>query len=167
MNLYLLRHGIAVERGSADYAQDADRPLTPKGERKLWRITEAMEAFGLSFDLILSSPYVRARQTAEIVADAFKARKKLEFSDTLTPGGSARKLIESLNALKPPPENILLVGHEPYLSGLVSLLVSGDSGLLVVMKKGGLCKLGAESLKNGRCASLEWLLTPKQMGLMG
>jgi len=167
MNLYILRHGLAVERGSADYAQDADRPLTPKGERKLWRITEAMEALGLCFDLILSSPYLRARQTAEIVADAFKVRKKLEFSDTLTPGGSSRKLIESLNSLKPPPENVLLVGHEPYLSGLVSLLVSGDSGFSVVLKKGGLCKLATESLKHGRCASLEWLLTPKLMALMG
>jgi len=167
MNIYILRHGIAVERGSPDYAKDADRPLIPEGERKLWRITEAMEALELSFDLILSSPYVRARQTAEIVADAFKAHKKLEFSDTLTPGGSTRKLIEFLNAIKPSPENILLVGHEPYLSELISLLVSGDSGFPVVLKKGGVCKLAAEPLKHGRCASLEWLLTPKQMGLMG
>jgi phosphohistidine phosphatase len=167
MNVYILRHGVAVERGSADYAQDADRPLTPKGERKLWRSAEAMEALGLSFDLILSSPYVRARQTAEIVADAFKARKKLEFSDALTPGGSPKELIQLLNSLNPAPEDVLLVGHEPYLSGLLSLLISGDSSFAIVMKKGGLCKLAAEPLKHGRCASLEWLLTPKQMALMG
>ena len=66
MNLYLLRHGIAVERGTPGLDKDADRSLTPKGERRLWRITEAMEALKLSFDLILSSPYLRARQTAEI-----------------------------------------------------------------------------------------------------
>ena len=73
---------------------------------------------------------MRARQTAEIVAEAFDARKKLEFTDSLTPGGSPKKLIELLNRLQPPPENVLLSGHEPYLSGLISLLVSGDAGLL-------------------------------------
>jgi phosphohistidine phosphatase len=166
MNLYILRHGIAVDPGTPDFPRDADRPLTPKGERKLQQIAEAMLAIELSFDLILSSPYVRARQTAEIVAEAFEARKKLEFTDSLTPGGSAKKLIELLNHLRPPPENVLLSGHEPYLSGLISLLVSGDAGFSVVMKKGGLCKLSVESLKPGRCASLEWLLTPRQMELM-
>ena len=93
-----------------------------------WRqIAEAMEALELSFDLILSSPYLRARQTAEIVAEAFKARKRLELSDSLTPGGSTKKLVELLNRLQPSPESVLLVGHEPYLSGLISLLVSGDT----------------------------------------
>ena len=76
------------------------------------------------------------------------------------------KLVELLNHLQPTPESVLLVGHEPYLSGLISLLVSGEGTLSVVMKKAGLCKLTTESLKHGRCASLEWLLTPKQMALM-
>jgi len=60
-----------------------------------------------------------------------------------------------LSHLQPPPESVLLVGHEPYLSGLISLLVSGDGSLAVVMKKGGLCKLSTDSLKHGRCAALE------------
>jgi phosphohistidine phosphatase len=166
MKLYILRHGIAVDYGAPGYARDADRPLTPEGERKLARIADAMEALELSFDLILSSPYTRARQTAEIVAEALDARKRLEFSDDLTPDGSFKKLIEWINCLKSPPENVLLVGHEPHLSGLISLLVSGDSSFSVVMKKGGLCKLSIESLNHGRCAALEWLLTPKQMALM-
>jgi phosphohistidine phosphatase len=166
MNLYVLRHGIAVEPGTPGYERDADRPLTPEGERKLRQIAEAMEALELSFDLILSSPYLRALQTAEIVAKALKGRKKVELSESLTPGGSTRKLVELLNRVQPSPESVLLVGHEPYLSGLISLLVSGDAGFAVVMKKGGLCKLSTESLKSGRCAALEWLLTPKQMALM-
>ena len=166
MNLYLLRHGIAVEPGTPGYAKDADRPLTPEGERKLGRIAAAMDALELSFDLILSSPYVRARRTAQIVAQALKARKRLELSDCLTPGGSTKKLVDLLNSLKPSPESVLLVGHEPYLSELISLLVSGNPALAVVMKKGGLCNLTIESLKHGRCATLEWLLTPKQMALM-
>jgi phosphohistidine phosphatase len=166
MNLYILRHGIAVDPGSPGYPKDADRPLTPKGERKLQRIAEAMQALDLSFDLILSSPYVRARQTAEIIAEALHARKRLEFTDNLVPDGSQRKLIELINSLKPAPKDVLLSGHEPYLSGLISLLISGATGIPVAMKKGSLCKLSVEHLRPDACASLEWLLTPKQMALM-
>jgi len=166
MNLYLLRHGIAVDPGTPGILSDADRPLTAKGEEKLEQIAKGMAALELSFDLILSSPYLRARQTAEIVADAFSARKRIEFTDSLTPGANPKKLIEVLKRRHPAVESVLLCGHEPYLSALISYLVSGDAGLWVVMKKGGLCKLVIESLKPGRCAILEWLLTPKQMALM-
>ena len=166
MNIYILRHGIAAERGTPGYATDADRPLTPEGERKLQLVAEAMKALELGFDLILSSPYLRARQTAEVVAAALDLSKKLEFSDSLVPDGSTYLLVEQLNRLAPAPENVLLVGHEPYLSVLVSLLITGKERSCVVLKKGGFCKLTAESLKHGRCAALAWLLTPKQMALM-
>ena len=165
MNLYLLRHGIAVEPGTPGFESDADRPLIPEGERKVEKIADAMEALELSFDWILSSPYVRARQTAEIVAKALDLRKKLEFSETLTPSGSMRKLIDILNERR--LEHVLLVGHEPFMSELISLLTAGEAGAMhAIMKKGGLCKLGTENLRHGRCAALEWLLTPKQMSLM-
>lgn len=166
MNLYILRHGLAVDPGSPDYSKDSDRPLTPKGERKLWKIAQAMEDMELSFDLILSSPYLRARQTAEIVAEALALRKKLELSETLTPAGSTKKLIDSIRHREPAPKEVLLVGHEPYLSELISLLIAGNRDVAVTMKKGGLCMLCAESLEHGCCATLEFLLTPKQMCLM-
>ena len=167
MNIFLLRHGIAVEAGAAGFNKDSDRTLTPKGERKLLQVADAMAALELSFDLILTSPYVRARQTADIIAEAFDAKKKLENVEDLTPGGSAKKLIEHINATKPVPENVLLVGHEPSMSEFIALLISGDSQASVLMKKGGLCKLSVEkTLQHGHCATLEWLLTPKQMALM-
>lgn len=166
MNLFLLRHGIAVERGTPGYKSDADRALTPKGERRLEQIADAMAAMGLSFDLILASPYVRARQTAEIVGDTLGVKKKLEFSESLTPGGDPKSLIAALNKLEPRMANVLLVGHEPYLSELISTLTSGDSPVAIDFKKGGLCKLEVETLRPGRCATLAWLLTPRQMGLM-
>ncbi len=166
MNLYILRHGLAADRGASPSSKDADRPLTPKGKRKLWQIATAMENLGLSFDLILSSPYLRARQTAEIVAEAFESPKKLKLCDALAPDGSVKSLVGFLDRLRPSPKGVVLVGHEPYLSGLISLLVSGESDLRVTLKKGGLCKLSVESLQAGRCASLEWLLTPKQMSLI-
>jgi phosphohistidine phosphatase len=167
MNVYLLRHGLAADADIQNFAKDSDRPLTPKGKRKVWKIAEGMAALDLAFDLILSSPYLRARQTAEIVAEVFKARKRLEFSDTLTPGGSAKKLVELLKKLESPAADVLLVGHEPYLSELIALLVAGQIGFSVVMKKGGLCKLSTVSLRAGRCAALEWLLAPKQLVLLG
>jgi phosphohistidine phosphatase len=166
VNLYLLRHGIAVEPGTPGYERDSERPLIPKGERRLRAAAAAMKKLGLSFDLILSSPFVRARQTAEIMAEELKLKKHIRFSDDLVPGGNARALIHALNELKPAPENLLLAGHEPNLSRLISLLVSGGADAAIEMKKGGLCKLEIGELCHGRCAQLAWLLTPAQMEWM-
>jgi len=166
VNIYVLRHGLAVERDEWDSKTDAARPLTPEGEKQLRKTCRALGKMDLNFDLILSSPFVRAGQTAEIVADKLKLKKRLKFSDELTPGGSVKKLIQQMNEVKPALENLLLVGHEPYLSGLISLLISGDENTAIDFKKGGLCKLEAEKLRAGRCATLAWLLTPKQMKLM-
>jgi phosphohistidine phosphatase len=161
-----LRHGIAVEPGTPGFENDAARPLTPKGKRQLRKIVGAMEKMDLRFDLVLFSPLLRAKQTAEIAAAGLKLKKRLKFSDELQPDGNVKKLFSQLGELKPAPENILLVGHEPYLSRLISLLVSGGENMAVDFKKGGLCKLEAEKLRNGKCAALAWLLTPKQMKLM-
>ena len=167
MNLYLLRHGIAVEPGTPGYENDSARPLIPKGERRLRSVAAAMERLELSFDLILSSPFIRAKQTAEIIASELKLKKRVEFFDGLVPGGNSKALIYALNELKPSPENVLLVGHEPYLSRLISLLVSGGADAAAIeMKKGGLCRLEVGELRYGQCARLAWLLTPAQMELM-
>jgi phosphohistidine phosphatase len=163
VNLYILRHGIAVERGTPGFKTDAERPLTPKGKRQLRQIAGAMQNLDLSFNLILSSPFLRARQTAEIVAQSLGLKKRLAFSDELTPGGDPKALIPQLIELKPAPENVLLVGHEPCLSELIGRLISGGATAGIGLKKGGLAKLEVASLRFGRCATLAWLLTPKQM----
>jgi phosphohistidine phosphatase len=156
-----------VEPGTAGFENDAERPLIPKGEHRLRSAAAAMEKLELSFDLILSSPFIRAKQTAEIVAGELKMKKRIEFFDGLVPGGNSKALIYALNELKQAPENILLVGHEPYLSRLISLLVSGGADAATIeMKKGGLCKLQTGELRHGQCARLSWLLTPSQMELM-
>ncbi|MGA3162577.1 MAG: phosphohistidine phosphatase SixA [Verrucomicrobiota bacterium] len=166
MNLYLLRHGIAAEPAAVGFEPDSERPLTTRGEDRLRIAARAMAELDLSFDLILSSPFRRAKQTAEIIANHFKLRKKLVFSDDLTPVGNLRLLIQQLNQFRPKPENVLLVGHEPYLGKLIALLATGNTSLEIDFKKGGLCKLEAEFLVYGRCAKLVWLLTPRQMELM-
>jgi phosphohistidine phosphatase len=166
MNIYILRHGIAVEHGAPGYKNDALRPLTPKGERKVWIVAEAMEKMKIVPDRILSSPLVRAKQTAEIAAEALGLAKHLRFTDTLITGAPFEKLIRFVNALHPSPKHLMLVGHEPHLSQLISLLVAGDSGMAIRMKKAGLAKLTVEKLRAERCATLEWLLTPAQMAVM-
>jgi phosphohistidine phosphatase len=167
MDLYILRHAIAVERGTAGYEKDFDRPLTPDGEEKLRRVCKAMRNLDLSFDLILSSPYVRARETAEQVSNSLGLQKKLQICESLGAEEDPRELIVALTQLAPAPGSLLLVGHEPGLSTTVSLLISGTAKSCLTLKKAGLCKLTTEAIKPGRCATLEWLLTPRQMLLMG
>jgi len=167
MNLFILRHGIAVERDPVSFPDDSRRPLTLKGEERVRLICEAMQALELSFDRIFSSPYRRASQTAEIVATSLGLKKALEYCDDLIPEGDPKALIRQLGRLEPAPENVLLVGHEPHLSGLISQLIAGEPAATIDLKKGGLARLEIEgSLRASRCATLSWLLTPKQMALM-
>jgi phosphohistidine phosphatase len=163
MNLYLLRHGIAGERGDPRYADDSLRPLVPEGRRKMRRIAAGMHALNLEFELWLTSPSLRARQTAEIVAAVYHAQPDLHWVAELAPEGSPRKLVHLLQQQHAAAENILLVGHEPYLGELMSLLLAGRTDLPLGLKKGGLCLLSVESLGAGPCARLEWLLTPRQL----
>lgn len=159
MELYILRHGIAVERGTPGYKKDSDRPLTPEGEDKMHQIADAMRGMDLKFDLILSSPFVRAEQTANIVAGELD--EEVTFTEYLEPDGNALELVGEINDEK--PQRVLLVGHEPDLSRLISVLVTGKSEAGIELKKGGLCKLTTEKLAFGQCATLNWLLTPKQL----
>jgi phosphohistidine phosphatase len=159
MELYVLRHGIAVERGTPGYKKDGDRPLTPEGEDKMRQIADAMRGMDLKFDLILSSPFTRAEQTANIVAGELD--EEVTFSKYLEPGGNALELIGEINDEK--PQRVLLVGHEPDLSSLISVLTTGRSDATIELKKGGLCKLTTDKLVFGQCATLNWLLTPKQL----
>jgi len=160
MELFILRHAIAEERSFDRWPDDSQRPLTAKGAKRMRRVAEGMLALGLSFDVIYTSPFTRARQTAGIVAEVFGAEKTLRETDTLATDGDPKELIELLNSGRKEFESVLLVGHEPYLSEFISTLTTGDASLLLTMKKGGLCKLNVTALKYGKCASLEWLLPP-------
>lgn len=169
MNLYLLRHAIASnpgEDGLPETLKDADRPLSRKGQQKMWRATEGMKALELEFDAVISSPLIRARQTAHIVAEAFELRRKLSFTVHLAPDGSPKQLIELINEVGIRSRNILLVGHEPYLSQLASLLISGSTLAAVELKKGALLKLEVRNLGYARCATLAWILPPKILGTL-
>jgi phosphohistidine phosphatase len=114
----------------------------------------------VAFDLILSSPYVRARETAEILADVFKMGDRIAFSDNLIPLQQPELLISEINE-KYSVDSLALVGHEPHLSTLIGLLVSECSKVEITLKKGGVCYLSADNLHHqDHPATLEWLLTP-------
>ena len=159
MEIYVLRHGIAVERGTPGFKKDSDRPLTKEGEEKIHQIAQAMLAMQLKFDLILSSPYVRAAKTAQIVASELD--EEVVFTQFLEPGGNQLALIGQINDEK--KQRVLLVGHEPDLSRLISLLTTGGTPASIELKKGGLSKMTSDKLSFGQCATLNWLLTPKHL----
>ncbi|MHB0874835.1 MAG: phosphohistidine phosphatase SixA [Anaerolineae bacterium] len=166
MDLYLLRHAIAVERGTPGYEIDATRPLTPEGARKMHRIAEGMTHLDIDPDVIITSPYLRARQTAEIVAEMFRLHQSVEIHDALSPGGDQARLLDDLSRRYGDHKSVILVGHEPDLSEIASTLMAGSLDASLDMRKGGLCLLTAPSLHYGQCATLKWLLTPKQLTLL-
>jgi phosphohistidine phosphatase len=155
MNLYLIRHAIAVEESE----EGSQRPLTDKGRKKMRNIAKGLRALDVEFDLILSSPYVRAAETAEILADVFKMKEEVQFSENLVPSGSPEALIAELNE-KHTANSIALVGHEPFLSAMIGLLVADNPNVDISLKKGGVCSLSADDLHHTHKASMDWLLTP-------
>ncbi len=126
------------------------------------KVADALYKMGLRVDLILSSTFMRARQTAEIARNHLHLKKdRLVLIEALAPLGDPVQLIEEIQA-KYMVDRLLLVGHEPDLSNLISLLLSGDTSLSISMKKGGICCLSVDGLVAGKCAGLEWLINPGQ-----
>ena len=162
MNLYIVRHAIAIERGTAEYDDDSQRPLTDTGRKKMKKIAKGLHRFGVELDVILTSPYVRARDTAKILADRYGMMDKIYFTDSLIPPGNFESLIFEIHE-KYDVNNIALVGHEPMLSSLVSWLTTGETDARVTMKKGGVAYLTSDTLYQDGRATLEWLLTPSLM----
>lgn len=160
MKIYIMRHGIASESDGPSFDDDSQRPLTDKGRDKINRIAHTLKSLDIKPDLILSSPYVRAEQTASILAKEFNCKKDLKFSDLLIPTGKAEAIISQIveNYMV---DEILIVGHEPCLSLLIGTLSVGNPDLAVNIKKGGVCCLSASDLRVERRATIEWLLTPK------
>jgi phosphohistidine phosphatase len=161
MNLFFLRHAKACPRGPK-YRPDSKRPLTREGERAARQAASGIRRLDLSFDLILASPYARALRTAEILADAYDS-KKLFVTGHLAADADPREVVAEINDNFRALENVVLVGHEPFLSGLISILLTGKPGMKIDFKKAALCKLTVEDLRFGECATLCWLLTPRQL----
>jgi phosphohistidine phosphatase len=168
MELYLLRHGVAVQRGTPGYKNDRLRPLTPDGRRRLAAVALGLRRLGVSVDVIFSSPLARARDTAELIADRLGLDRHVTTSPLLAPDADTGRLLAEVETmLSRTSASVLLVGHEPDLSRLASVLVFGEEGGLIKLRKGGLLKLTAAEWRHGRRARLEFLLTPEQLQRLG
>jgi phosphohistidine phosphatase len=163
MELYVLRHGIAADPSM--HGRDADRPLTDEGRAKLGKIVHAFARLNVEVDQVLTSPYVRAKQTASIAADALGA--PLQEVPALAAGADPASIVAALRDVAGSSTSVMIVGHEPDLGRLVTFLVCGDDQGGVRMKKAGLVKLTIGSLRAGRCALLEWSLWPRHLAALG
>jgi phosphohistidine phosphatase len=164
MNLYLMRHGIAVADQSG--MADSERPLTPKGVKRMRRAARGLRRLRISFDTMLTSPLARARQTADIVAETLGLEGQLEEIAELAPERSVDHLISGLARFHD-REHLLLVGHNPLLIRAFSFFISGKESLEIELKKGGLCCIEIDGLPPNDPGTLHWFLTPKQLRRFG
>ncbi|MEH1935145.1 MAG: phosphohistidine phosphatase SixA [Nostoc sp.] len=163
MELYLIRHGIAEDKGLG--IKDEERSLTKEGRQKTEKVAQKLVKLGLNFDLILTSPLVRARQTAEILI-AEKLSSQLEESSHLAPDGQISSWLKDWLEPRNYSQNtqLALVGHEPGLTNWAENLLWGEVKASLVLKKAGMIgiKLPETGSALGR-SQMFWLTPPKYL----
>lgn len=162
MELYLIRHGIAADRDA--YPNDEERPLTDKGQEKTTKVAKQLRDRGLRFDLILTSPLVRAKETATILKEAGLASRVEEFA-ALAPDGNIQAWVnwlEKRRQTSPGDKCLALVGHQPDLGNWAETLVWGEARNKLLLKKAGAIGLKSPDTKPPIGQSeLFLLLSPK------
>lgn len=157
LELYLIRHGIAAERGP-DYPDDSKRPLTGKGIAALRRTAKGLSELEITFELIITSPLVRTKQTAEIFSELLEGKPGIVHSDALAPAGTPAAVIEEVvkHARK---AKVALVGHEPNIGELAARLIGARSP--IEFKKGAICRIDFDVLPPKSLGQLIWFLPPR------
>ena len=161
--LYLVRHAIAAERGE-DWPNDDKRPLTARGVARFRECVDALAKLDVAVDEIFTSPLVRARQTAELLASGLPGKPAVKILDVLSPGHAPGSVLAQL-AKAARRRRIALVGHEPDLGELAAHLIG--AGRALPFKKGGVCRIDVESLTSRRPAALAWFVTPRLLRKIG
>ncbi len=162
MELYFLRHAIAAEPGSIAVRSDAERPLTEDGMKQMKKVAHGFGSMQIALDEIISSPYLRARQTAELLIDTLSLKHKIKFSDFLIPSASFKDFLK-LASQYSYEQKILFVGHEPSLSSFVAALISSDRHAGLEFKKAGMCCVEVSELEFQPAARMKWFMTPQQL----
>jgi phosphohistidine phosphatase len=165
MQLYIVRHGIAIDREDPKCPADPDRFLTEDGIEKTKEVAKGLAKISEAADLMLTSPYVRAAQTAEIVADALDyAKQKIRKSEALLPGAEPQQLFRELGKNKD-LSVVFVFGHAPHLDELLATAV-GSKHHISALKKAGVALVELKRLvpPNGQ---LVWLATPKLLRRAG
>jgi phosphohistidine phosphatase len=157
--IYLIRHGLAEERGDS-WPDDAKRPLTDEGISRMRKSVRGLSRLGVTLDVVLTSPLVRARQTAEIVAAGVSPRPSLISAESLAPDGSFAAVVADLEK-HVRKGRIALVGHEPGIGELAARLIGSRHA--IEFKKGAVCRIDLATIPPSGPGDLRWLLTPKIM----
>jgi phosphohistidine phosphatase len=157
LELYLIRHGVAAERGS-DYPDDSKRPLTSDGISRLRKEAKALAELDVDFDQIIASPLVRTKQTADIFAQALPSHPTVVLSDALAPAGTPSAVFQELGKHMR-RARIALVGHEPNLGELAARLIGARTP--IEFKKGAICRIDFEVFPPKGTGVLRWFVTPK------
>lgn len=162
VEVYLIRHGIAAERGK-EWPDDSKRPLTPEGLVSLRKEARALNKLGITFEQIVSSPLVRTRQTADVFSEELKGHPEIVLSDALAPAGTPPAVVtEIVKHVR--KARLALVGHEPNLGELAAELIGARAPL--EFKKGGICRIDFDVLPPKGTGRLRWFLTPKMLRKM-
>jgi phosphohistidine phosphatase len=161
VELYLIRHGIAAEPGDA-YPDDTKRPLTQRGISRLQKQTRGLAALGVTLDQILTSPLVRCRQTADVLAEGLGG--PVAGVAALAPPGTSAAVIEELGRYAR-RSRIALVGHEPNIGELAARLAGAKTPF--PFKKGAVCCIELAALPPARPGRLLWFATPRMLRAVG
>ena len=154
--LYIVRHAIAAERGS-EWPDDNKRPLTERGISRFKEAVKGLRRMDVTLDEIFTSPLLRAKQTAELLAAGVEGKPSVKVLEALAPGHSSASVMTQL-ARVAKRRRIAIVGHEPELGELAAHLIG--AGRALAFKKGGICRIDLGSLSSKRAASLAWFLPP-------
>ena len=157
LELYLVRHAIAAERGS-DYPDDSKRPLTSDGISRFKKTVKALAALDVDVDVIISSPLTRAKQTAEILSQGLASKPSVTLTDALAPAGTPAAIFQELSKHMR-KARIALVGHEPNIGELAARLI--NSRTPIEFKKGGICRIDFEVFPPKGSGQLRWFVPPK------
>lgn len=166
MKVYLVRHGIAQERIGGAVLNDSMRPLTEEGRTETKEVAHGLKRLNVKPDLVVSSPLVRARQTAEIIREVLGTTEELKITDSLSPGGSASGVYKFLRQFNDVDE-ICLVGHEPDIGRLAGTLLWAGPELDIPFKKAGVCRIDVSDLPPTIPGTIKWFITPKISCLLG
>jgi phosphohistidine phosphatase len=158
IELYLVRHGVAEQR-SVKWSDDAKRPLTPDGMSKMKRSARGLDRVGVALQLILSSPLVRARQTADILSAELDSHPPIVNIESLAPGATYAALVADLEKHVRKATRVALVGHEPGIGELAARLVGSRHP--IEFKKGAVARIDLDGIPATSPGDLRWLLPPR------
>jgi phosphohistidine phosphatase len=161
MKLYMVRHGLAGNHGDPRYPDDRLRPLTDEGRKRFANTVKALAATGMKVSLIATSPLVRCRQTAEILAERMGGKPKLVELDALAPGSDLNALIDWTN--NQAMDSVAWVGHAPDVNDLAGQLIARGYAQ-IRFAKGAVAAIEFDDLITRRGGELLWLVTAKILG---